>query len=141
MCFYFRYTFPLKVERGSQNMLHSSVLWRFFCLLARNTKHFSELLPTMRKNVPYCCLQCQSFFCVVDNNAENCSNFNSCVFFRIVAHNTNNFSALRPPAPKKKNLSALLPTLQKMVGIVGNNAEKWLYFNISINSQPHANLH
>jgi hypothetical protein len=73
-------------------MFYFSALWQFFCVVAYNAEHFSALLPTTQKNVPRCCLQCQSFFRVVA--AEKCSNFSSCVFFRVVADNADYFSAL-----------------------------------------------
>jgi hypothetical protein len=75
-------------------MFYSSALWQFFCVVAYNAEQFSALLPTTQKNVPHCCLQRQSFFRVEGNNAEKCSNFSSCVFFRVVADNANYFSAL-----------------------------------------------
>jgi hypothetical protein len=75
-------------------MFYCSALWQFFCVVAYNAEHFSALLPTTQKNVPRCCLQRLSFFRVVGNNAEKCSNFSSCVFFRVVADNADYFSAL-----------------------------------------------
>jgi hypothetical protein len=77
-------------------MFYCSALWQFFCVVAYNAEHFSVLLPTTQKNVPRCCLQRQSFFRVVGNNAEKCSNFSSCVFFRVVADNADFFPRCRP---------------------------------------------
>jgi hypothetical protein len=75
-------------------MFYCSVLWQFFGVVAYNAEHFSALLPTTQKKVPRCCLQRQSFFRVVSNNTEKCSNFSLCVFFYIVADNAVYFSAL-----------------------------------------------
>ncbi len=104
-------------------MFYFSALRQFFSVVVYNAAHFSALSPTTQKNVPRCCLQCRSFFCVVGNNAEKCSNFSSCVFFRVVAHNTNNFSALRQQHRKiiyvgaynMEKWSALLTTTRKHV--------------------------
>jgi hypothetical protein len=53
----------------------------FFCVVAHNVEKYSTR-----------CLQLPSFFRILGDNAENCSNFSSCVFFRVVAHNVYNFS-------------------------------------------------
>jgi hypothetical protein len=105
-------------------MLYFSALWQFFRIVAYNAEHFSALLPTMQKNVPLCCLLRRSFFHIVGNNAEKCSNFSSCVFFRVVAHNALFFCAvdhsmeiLSALLPNVEKLSALLATMQKNVRI------------------------
>jgi hypothetical protein len=94
-------------------MFYCSALWKFFCVVAYNAEHFSALLPTMQKNVPRCCLQRQSFFRVVGNNAEKCSNFSSCVFFRVVADNADYFFFFHVVDHSMEKLSALLPTTWK----------------------------
>jgi hypothetical protein len=48
-------------------------------------------------------------FRVVGNNMENCSNFSSCMFFRVVAHNADNFSIV-VVAYNAEQSSALLAT-------------------------------
>jgi hypothetical protein len=93
-------------------MLYFFALCHFFLVVAHNTEHFSALLPTTRKNVQRCCLQLWSFFRVVGNNAENSSNFSSCVFFLVYCLHCG-----------------------KLVGVVGNNVEKWSKFNISTNCE------
>ncbi len=120
-------------------MLYCSVLWQFFRVVVHKAEHFFALLPTTWKNVPRCCLQCQQFFRVVGNHAENCSNFSSCVFFHVVVHNVDNFFALWTTAWKNDQRCYL--HCGKMVGIIGNNAEKWSNPNSSTNLKPFANLH
>ena len=120
-------------------MFYCSALWQFFCVVAYNAEHFSALLPTTQKNVPRCCLQRQSFFRVVGNNAEKCSNFSSCVFFRVVADNADYFSALQTTA--WKNYLRCCLQRGKMISVVGNNAEKRSNSIISTNSKPYPNLH
>ena len=120
-------------------MFYCSVLWQFFCVVAYNAEHFSALLPTTQKNVTRCCLQRQSFFRVVGNNAEKCSNFSSCVFFRVVADNADYFSALQTTA--WKNYLRCCLQRGKMISVVGNNAEKRSNSIISTNSKPYPNLH
>ena len=120
-------------------MFYCSALWQFFCVVAYNAEHFSALLPTTQKNVPRCCLQRQSFFRVVGNNAEKCSNFSSCVFFRVVADNADYFSALQTTA--WKNYLRCCLQRGKMISVVGNNAEKRSKLIISTNSKPYPNLH
>ena len=120
-------------------MFYCSALWQFFCVVAYNAEHFSALLPTTQKNVPRCCLQRQSFFRVVGNNAEKCSNFSSCVFFRVVADNADYFSALQTTA--QKNYLRCCLQRGKMISVVGNNAEKRSNSIISTNSKPYPKLH
>ncbi len=120
-------------------MFYCSVLWQFFGVVAYNAKHFSALLPTTQKKVPRCCLQRQSFFRVVGNNTEKCSNFSLCVFFYIVADNAVYFSALYTAT--RKNYLCCCLQYGKMVSIVGNNVEKCSNLIISTNLKPYANLH
>ncbi len=93
-------------------MFYCSALWQFFCVVAYNAEHLSALLPTTQKNVPRCCLQHQSFFRVVGNNAESA------------------------PISVYVCFSALLPTTQiifprcrpqhgKIICVVAYNVEKW----------------
>jgi hypothetical protein len=96
----------------------------------------------MKKNVPGYYLQCRLlvfFSRVVGNNVEKCSNFSSCVFFRIVTHNADHFSALWTST--RKNFRRCCLHCGKIIGIVGNNVEKCLNSSISTNSKPYANLH
>jgi hypothetical protein len=118
-------------------MFYCSALRQFFSVVVYNAEHFSALSPTTQKNVPRCCLQCQSFFCVVGNNAENCSNLSSCVFFWVVAHNADHFSALGTTA-QKNYLRWCLPH-GKMVSVVDNNAETCSNSIISTNLKPNVN--
>ncbi len=94
-------------------MFYCSALWQFFCIVAYNAEHFSALLPTTQKNVPRCCLQRKSLFRIVGNNAEKCSNFSWCVFFRVVADNADYFPRCRPQHGK-------------IIWVVAYNVEKWL---------------
>jgi hypothetical protein len=91
-------------------MLYFSALWQFLLVVAYNAEHFSALLPTMQKNFPSLCLLRRPFFHVIGNNAEKCSDFSSCVFFRVVAHNALSF---RVVDHSMEILSALLPTTWK----------------------------
>jgi hypothetical protein len=65
-------------------MFYCSALWQCFRVVAYTAKNFSALLPTTQENVPRCCLQRRSFFRIVGNNTEKCSNFSSCMFFCVV---------------------------------------------------------
>jgi hypothetical protein len=93
-------------------MFYCCVLWQFFHIVAYNAEHFSALLPTTQKNVPRYYLQRQSFFRIVGNNAEKCFNFSSCVFFGVVADNTDYFSPFGPQ-------------YRKIICAVAYNVEKW----------------
>jgi hypothetical protein len=106
---------------------------------AYNPEHFSALLLTTQKNVPHCFLQHRSFFRVVGNNMEKCSNFSSCVFFHVVAHNADYFPVLWTTAPNI--ICVVAYNVEKYISIVGNNVEKCSHLIISTNFKPYANLH
>ncbi len=57
--------------------------WMFFCVVAHYEEKCSTLLPTT-----------PIIFLVVGNNAENCSNLISIMFFRVVARNADTFCTL-----------------------------------------------
>ncbi len=122
---YFELTVPFKAY---SEILVFKMLIRF---VTHNAKHLSVLLPTTRKSVPCCGLQCPLFFRILGNNAEKCSIFSSCVFFRFVTQNAIIFLLCEPRCQK---WSALLPTprgkwtatMQKNVRFKYRHAFKYL---------------
>ncbi len=124
---------------GSKNFVYCSALWQFLCIVANNADYFSALLPTTRKNVPLVAYISHLFFCVLGNNVEKCSNFSSCVFFSVVTHNADNFSASWIIALQNDQRYCLQHI--KMVSVLGNNAEKCSNLNISKNTKRSLNSH
>ncbi len=101
--------------------------------------NYSAFLPATPNIFLSCCPQCGKMFHSVAYNANNFFALQTTTLKTALISIHVCFSTLLPTTPKlfcveahsdEKNLYALLPTLQKMVGIVGNNAEKWLYFNL-----------
>jgi hypothetical protein len=132
-----------QISQNSQSNANVKICPRWvqiknLCLRCGNS---SALLPTTRKNVSRCCPQCRPFFLVIGIIRKNVSYFSSWVFFRVVAHNTGNFSALWTTARKNDQRCYSYLHREKMNGVVGNNAEKCSNSNKSTNSKPYANLH
>jgi hypothetical protein len=96
------------------------------------------LLPTVHKNVPCCCLQRRSFFRIVGNNAEKCSNFSSCVFFPLIANNADYFSALWTTA--QKNYLRCCLQHGKMVRVLGTTQEN-VRNRISVRIRNHMRIY
>jgi hypothetical protein len=88
---------------------HKKVLTILHC---GNSSASVPTMPTAQNNVPRCCLQRRSFFCVLGNNAEKCSIISSCVFFRVVDIYADFFPRCRPQH-------------RKIICVVVHNMEKW----------------
>ncbi len=71
-----------------------------------NAEHFSALLPTTRKDYPHCCLQLGLFSALLATTRKKCSNSvptGTYLIFRIIIHNTDDFSTLRTTNAYSKN--------------------------------------
>ncbi len=120
-------------------------------------KIYSGVLIRVVITIPRCCSQKKAFFCVVANNAETNSPLfptmpiifpccrqqrgkvlSSCLFFRVGTWYPQRWSIVCIVDHSVEKWSALLPTPRKMISIVGNNAEKCLFSNISMNSKAYA---